>query len=255
MEINKLIENGWLILDEAEELENSKEIKSCIDLCTSPQKSQIFNALICVPFKEVKVVILGKDPYPDPKDAHGLAFSSKDKSTPRSLINVFKSIDFTYKSDLLNEKNNDLTKWAQQGVLLLNTSLTFQKVDDKSLDLKSRKSLQGKTQLKHLKVWKPFINLIIKKILTVKDRPVVMMLWGNEAHNIVFGNIENDDFQQHLHERNSVIVPNTSVMLLQTSHPSPQAVNMGGDYLRTMPKHFKICDEYLGENTIDWTKL
>ena len=255
MDFDILIKNGWLSQAEADKFKTDNGIKECIDLCTSPQKTQIFNALIHVPFEKVKVVIIGKDPYPNPKDAHGFAFSSLDKKTPRSLINVFKVIDQTYGSNLLNGGKNDLTEWVKSGVLLLNTSLTFQKIDDDTLSPKEKESLKKKTQLYHIHTWEPFIDTIIKKILTIKDRPVVMILWSNEAHKRVFSNISDKSFQVNQHSRKPVIVPNTSVMLLQTSHPSPQAVNTGGDFMTTMPEHFRICDEYLGDSKIDWTKL
>ena len=251
--MKNLIKNGWLTEEEAKLFEADKEMTECMDLCTSPKKTQIFNALDLVPFDKVKVVILGKDPYPNPKDAHGLAFSSKDSKTPDSLKNIFKSIDETYGSNLFGAAKNDLTEWAKQGVLLLNTGLTFQKIQDSDISSKERDSLQAGAQRKHMRVWKPFVNLIIKKILTIKDRPVVMMLWGNDAHNLVFSNIK--EGKEFLHSRKEFIVPNTSVLLLQTSHPSPLSVNRGGDFPVTMPEHFRLCDKYLGGAKIVWTDI
>lgn len=251
----KLVENGWLTEFEAAEFSNNQKISDCMKNCTSPSQSNIFNALIKVPFDSIKVLILGKDPYPNPKDAHGLAFSSLDKSTPDSLKNIFRAIDKTYGSHLFEEGNNDLSAWAESGVLLLNTGLTFQKVDCPELDLKEKKLLQAKMQLNHMRVWKPFVKLIIKKILTIKNRPIVLMLWGNDAHNIVFGNIKNTDFKKYIHDRGVNIIPDTQIMVLQCSHPSPIAVNLGGDFPDIAPSQFKSCDKHLGEYKVIWTEL
>ena len=252
----ELINNGWLTEEESNKFLNNSDIQKCIDTCTSPDKSKIFRALTSVPFDKLKVVILGKDPYPNPLDAHGLAFSSDNKTTPDSLKNIFKAIDKEYGSDLFGKAQNNLENWVSEGVLLLNTGLTFSKITDQTLSKPERDKLQAKTQSEHMRVWKPFVKLIMKKILTIKDRPVVMMLWGNDAHNIVFSNIKDKSFkEQSVHSREGVIVPDTSVMLLQTSHPSPLSVNRGGDFPTTAPEHFKKCDEYLGVNKIHWTKL
>lgn len=246
-----LVKNGWLTKEEAEFFSNNTDMQTAISNCTSPQKENIFRALKEVSIKEIKVFILGKDPYPNPKDAHGLAFSSDNTKTPESLKNIFKAIDKAYGSNLFEQAHNNLTSWVKQGVLLLNTGLTFQKVDG---DI----SLQNKTQRQHMKVWKPFIKLIINKIVEIKNRPIVMMLWGNDAHDIVFKNIKDKDFQKYNHDRGlevNVIIPDTKIMLLQCSHPSPLTVNRGGDFPEIAPIHFKKCDEYLKENKILWTIL
>lgn len=252
---NKLIDNGWLSQAEAEMFSKDKNVIECMKNCTSPTAENIFNALIKVPLDKVKVLLLGKDPYPDPKDAHGLAFSSLDNVTPESLKNIFKAIDKNYNSTLYENKKNDLTSWAKQGVLLLNTGLTFQKIDAPNLSLKDRKNLQTRVQTSHMRTWKPFVKLVIKKILGIKNRPVVLMLWGNDAHNIVFGNIKNKEFKDYLHKREASIIPNTQIMVLQCSHPSPLAVNLGGDFPEIAPEHFLLCDKHLGNNKIDWTEL
>lgn len=254
-EFKKLTDNKWLTEDEAELFYSNELIKECINTSTSPQRADIFNALKNVSFDSVKVVILGKDPYPNPKDAHGLAFSSKDSQTPDSLKNIFKAIDNAYGSNLFEKQHNDLTKWSKTGVLLLNTGLTYRKLHNPEQDKKQALSNQNKIQTKHMRIWKPFVKTIIKKILTIKNRPVVMMLWGNDAHNIVFSNIKDKEFKSYIHSREAVIVPQTSVMLLQTSHPSPLSVNTGGDFPEIAPIHFRKSDEYLAENKIIWTEL
>lgn len=250
-----LIKNGWLTEDEAKSFGNNQDMTECIETCTSPSKENIFRALKSVSLNDVKVIILGKDPYPNPKDAHGLAFSSDNTKTPDSLKNIFKAIDKAFGSFLFNKAKNNLTNWVNDGVLLLNTGLTYAKVQDDSLDKKSKDLLQAKIQNKHMKIWKPFIKAIIKKVLSVKDRPIVMMLWGNDAHNIVFSNIEDKEFKEKAHLRNCIIVPNTKIMLLQTSHPSPLSVNRGGDFPTTAPQHFIECNKHLGADKINWTNV
>lgn len=254
-EFKTLVKNGWLSESEAANYQADTNIISAMNSCTSPQKQNIFHALKRVSYDSIKVLILGKDPYPNPKDAHGLAFSSLDKGTPDSLKNIFKALDSKYNSNLFNDARNDLTHWAEEGVLLLNTGLTFQKISDDSLTTKEKNSVQQSTQRKHMKVWKPFIKTIIKRVLSIKTRPISLILWGNDAHDIVFDNITDKDFQKYRHSRNPIIIPDTQIMILQTSHPSPLSVNRGGDFLTTAPSHFEQCDKHLGVQKIHWTQL
>jgi len=241
-----LIENGWLNKESIQKYLNNKDMMEAIEKSTSPVRKNIFNALKLVPFNKLKAVIIGKDPYPNPLHAHGLAFSSKNNITPGSLKNIFKALDSAYGSDLFYRANNDLTAWAKEGVLLLNTSLTFEKAQDKNL--------QVKLQNKHAKIWKNFIKEIIDKILTSKNR-IAMFLWGNDAHNLVYGAINNKDFLNTNHSKIPRIIPNTNIMLLMTSHPSPLCVNRGGDFIATACKHFIECDKFLSDNKINWISL
>ena len=246
-EFQTLVKNGWLTEEQAKIFINDENIQQAIKFSTSPSKENIFNALKMLSVNEVKVVILGKDPYPNPKDAHGLAFSSKNDITPDSLKNIFKAIDSTYNSNLFEKKQNDLTNWAKQGVLLLNTGLTFQKVEDNSE--------QTKIQNRNMKIWKPFVKIILSKLLAVTDSPLVMLLWGNDAQNIVFSLIKDKNFRLKNHSRDLNIIPNTKILILQASHPSPLSVNRGGDFPYIAPKHFKACNDFLSKNKINWTNL
>ena len=241
-----LIKNGWLSEKSAKCYLDDKDIINAINLSTSPQPDNIFNALKLLPFENLKAVILGKDPYPNPNHAHGLAFSSLDNKTPDSLKNIFKAIDKTYNSNLFNTAKNDLTSWVKQGVLLLNTSLTF----EKNLD----KKMQAKLQNAHAKIWRSFIKEIIEKILTSKNN-IAMFLWGNDAHDLVYKSINDKNFQKTNHLRTPQIIPSTNIMLLMASHPSPLSVNRGGDFLDIVPKHFINCDSHLKENKINWASL
>ena len=215
-EFKILVKNGWLTDEEADKFVADENIKKCINECTSPTKEKVFRALKEVPLNKVKVLILGKDPYPNPKDAHGLAFSSDNVKTPDSLKNIFKAIDSAYGSNLFEKAQNNLTNWVNDGVLLLNTGLTYSRVCDDTLTKKERDLMQCRVQNMNMRTWKGFIKLIMNKLLSIKDRPIVMMLWGNEAHDIIFANIKDKEFKGCLHEREAVIVQDTKIMLLQT---------------------------------------
>ena len=251
-EFKKLIENKWLNQEQAEEYLKNKSLINSINNSTSPKKENIFNALKLVPFDSIKVLILGQDPYPNPNHAHGLAFSSNDVKIPSSLKNIFIAIDKKYGSNLFKNANSNLENWAKQGVLLLNTALVYEKINSNTLDKKEASRLQNKNQKEQLKIWKPFIKDIIKKILTINNRPIAMFLWGDSAHKIVFDNIESKDFKQNLHKRTPLIIPNTSIMILQSAHPSPLSVNTGGDFMLMASEYFGACDEHLGKDKITW---
>ncbi len=236
-EIDELIKTGWLSYEEGQQYLNKPEIINAISLSTSPVKENIFNALKLTPLNDTKVLILGQDPYPNPLDAHGLAFSSRNKITPGSLKNIFIAIDKTYNSNLFKTKYNELTSWAKQGVLLLNTSLTFEKKQDKKLE--------QKRQNENLRLWKPFINLVITKLILRENKPLVMLLWGDKAQKTAEFNIKKYKI-------------NENILIFKSSHPSPLSVNRGGDFPNLAPKQFIECNEFLKRNNaneIIWTKL
>ena len=175
----------------------------------------IFNALNLVKFEDVKVVILGQDPYHEPGQAHGLSFSVLDGvALPPSLVNIYKEIE----SDLgiKCEKSGNLTRWAKQGVLLLNTTLTVRKGQANS----------------HSEIgWKIFTHEIIKA-LSKREKPIVFMLWGSHAQSYA-PEIE----KQHL--------------VLKAPHPSPLSSYRGFFGC----KHFSKANNFLIENhitPIDW---
>ena len=180
-----------------------------------PSGSLIFNAFNLTPFDEVKVVILGQDPYHGLGQAHGLSFSVPDGvKAPPSLVNIFKEI----KDDLGLPKPNtgNLTPWAKQGVLLLNATLTV------------RANQAGSHQKRG---WEPFTDEVIKKLSEQKSG-LVFLLWGNYAKN----KTELIDGNKHL--------------ILTAPHPSPLA--RGGFF---NCKHFSKTNEYLkslGKVPVDW---
>lgn len=151
-----------------------------------PEYNNIFNALKLTSFEKTKVVILGQDPYHGVGEAHGLSFSVQDGiKKPPSLKNIFKEL----KDDLNIEESpsGDLTSWAKEGVLLLNSILTVEK--DKAA---SHKDLG----------WELFTDHIIK-LLNEKETPVVFILWGNFARN------------------KKVFITNKRHLIIESSHPSP----------------------------------
>ncbi len=180
-----------------------------------PPSELIFNAFNITPFDEVKVVILGQDPYHGVNQAMGLSFSvPKGVKIPPSLINIFKELQMEFGYEI--PKNGDLTNWAKQGVLLLNSSL----------------SVAANKPNSHSKFgWQIFTDSVIK-ILSQKRQNLVFMLWGNYAKakaNLI-------DENRHL--------------VLKAAHPSPLA---GGAFFGC--NHFKKCNEYLkshNKNEIDW---
>lgn len=181
-----------------------------------PAGALIFNAFDKTPFNKVKVVLLGQDPYHNPGQAHGLSFSVPDGVTkPPSLINIFKELQ----SDLgiPSSANGNLEKWALQGVLLLNASLTVRKNEPAS----------------HSKIgWIEFTDAVIKKISEEK-KGVVFLLWGKFAQD------------------KQVLIDETKHHVLKAAHPSPFSADKGFFGCR----HFSKANEFLmqeGLQPIDW---
>jgi uracil-DNA glycosylase len=181
-----------------------------------PPGALIFNAFNHCPFDKVKVVLLGQDPYHEPGQAHGLCFSVQDGMRfPPSLINIFKEI----KSDLNVSKpeSGDLTRWADQGVLLLNATLTV------------RAHAAGSHQNKG---WETFTDAAIQRLATQREH-IVYILWGSYA------------------QRKGAIIDKTKNLVLQSPHPSPLSASRGffGN------KHFSKANAYLLETDqapIEW---
>lgn len=181
-----------------------------------PDKYDIFNALHLTSYKDTKVVILGQDPYHGENQAHGLSFSvKKGVPKPPSLTNIFKEISSDIGCYIPN--NGNLEKWANQGVLLLNTVLTV---------------IKGMPNSHKNKGWETFTDKIIKT-LNEKESPVVFLLWGNNA------------------KQKEALITNKNHLVLKSVHPSPFSANNGffGN------KHFSKTNEFLKSNglgEIDW---
>lgn len=185
-----------------------------------PRGSEYFAALNTTPFDKVKVVILGQDPYHGPGQAHGLCFSVREGvSPPPSLINIFKEI-----SDDLGVPDHFphgcLTRWAEQGVLLLNSVLTVERY--------RAGSHQGKG-------WESFTDRIIE-VLSQRSQPCVFLLWGSHA------------------QKKGSVIDQSRHLVLQSSHPSPLSAHRGFFGCR----HFSRSNEFLtaqGMTPIDWVQI
>ena len=158
-----------------------------------PKGNEIFNALDHTPFNDVKIVIMGQDPYPNPGHAHGLCFSVQEhvKPFPPSLVNIFKEIHQDLGQPM--PQNGSLIRWAQQGVLLLNAVLSVRKGQPRSH--------QGKG-------WETFTNAIIKKISDEKEN-VIFLLWGGDA------------------KKKAKLIDANKHHILTSGHPSPLSANRG----------------------------
>ncbi len=184
-----------------------------------PPSNDIFNAMHYTPYGQVKVVILGQDPYHNVNQAHGLCFSVKkeieEKDIPPSLKNIYKELHDEL--GLYIPNNGYLEKWARQGVLLLNTVLT----------------VRAHTPMSHRgKGWEQFTDAIISKVNEI-DRPIVFLLWGRPAGE------------------KAAMLNNPRHLVLKAPHPSPLSASRGFFGCG----HFKKCNEFLeanGVKAIDW---
>lgn len=180
-----------------------------------PAARNIFNAFNLCPIDKVKVVIIGQDPYHEPGQAHGLCFSVPNGITPPpSLVNIYKEIE----SDLgrPSSTNGDLTHWADQGVLLLNSTLTVQ------AHLAASHAGKG---------WEQFTDAVIAAL--AKHNHIVYMLWGSYA------------------QKKAALVDVSQNLVLKSVHPSPLSAYRGFFGC----KHFSQANEYLqsvGKTPIDW---
>lgn len=182
-----------------------------------PSGPQIFQAFDVTPFGHVKVVILGQDPYHNPNQAHGLAFSvQRGVPPPPSLVNIYKELHTDVGMEIPN--HGHLERWARQGVLLLNASLT----------------VRANSPMSHSKIgWHEFTNAVIKAVSHQKEH-VVFLLWGAFAKS-----------KQELIDRSKHLV-------LTAAHPSPLSAHNGFFGCR----HFSKANAWLeqhGIQPIDWS--
>ena len=199
---------------------NSEQFRNLVDFVKAeyqdnvcyPKGSLIFSALNNCVFDKVKLVILGQDPYHNPNQANGLAFSVPENIThPPSLVNIFKEIQqdlntgYPFSGDLMN--------WVNQGVLLLNSTLTV------------RKNSPGSHQNKG---WEDFTDEIIN-IISLRKKNIVFLLWGNYA------------------KKKSKLIDQNKHLILSSGHPSPLSANRGYWFGN---KHFSKANQYLMENNI-----
>lgn len=183
-----------------------------------PKAEDIFNALHFTAHEDVKVVILGQDPYHGENQAHGLSFSVPDSQTelPPSLKNIYKELQDDLGIPIASTGN--LEKWAKQGVLLLNTVLT----------VRAHQAFSHRD-----KGWEQFTDAIIQAVDAI-DRPIVFLLWGNPA------------------KAKSKLLKNPNHLILTAAHPSPLAAHRGFFGCR----HFSKTNAFLREHgikEIDWS--
>ena len=183
-----------------------------------PPEDKIFRAIELTSLAEVKVVLVGQDPYPQPGKAQGLSFSypaSFVVHRPDSIVNIQKELQ----SEGFDKRDSDLTHWAEQGVLLLNAVLTVPKL---------------KSNAHKGKIWEPLTDEIIK-IASDDDRPNVFLLWGGDAR------------------KKARLIDSDKHLIIESAHPSPLSAARG--FFGSRP--FSRANAFLeqtGQTGIDWSK-
>jgi uracil-DNA glycosylase len=199
-------------------IEDEKE-KYLDNLNIFPPPNQIYSCLNNTHLDQVKVVILGQDPYHQKDQAMGLSFSvPKDIKIPPSLVNIYKELKNEFNIKIPD--HGDLTSWSNQGVLLLNTALTVREHCANS----------------HSKFWQPFTNNLIKYLSDQGN--IIFILWGN-----------------HAKEKKKFIDLTNNNFILTATHPSPLSCNRGGFF---GCNNFKDCNEILkkmGKTEINWNSV
>ena len=218
----KIFKNNWAsLLDEELEKDYYKQIRKFLieeykTKVIYPDMYDIFNALHLTDYPDVKAVILGQDPYHGPNQAHGLSFSVKPEvRIPPSLVNIYKEL----KDDLgcYIPNNGYLTKWAEEGVLLLNVALTVRKGE-----ANSHKGIG----------WGIFTDRVIS-LLNEREDPIVFILWGNNARS------------------KTKLITNDWHYIIESVHPSPLSARRG--FFGSKP--FSKTNNFLksiGKDPIDW---
>lgn len=220
--MTKILKNNWNnVLDGEFDKEYYKKLREFLineykTKTIYPNMYDIFNALNFTDYNDVKVVILGQDPYHGPNQAHGLSFSVRTGvTTPPSLKNIYKELNSDLGCYIPN--NGYLKKWADQGVLLLNTVLTVR---------------AGEANSHKNKGWETFTDNVISK-LNDREKPIVFILWGNNAIS------------------KKKLITNPNHFIIQSVHPSPLSASRG--FFGSKP--FSKANEFLksiGEKEIDW---
>lgn len=218
----RIIGNDWdKILKEEFEKEYYQNLRRFLDeeyqtQTIYPKAEDLYNALRFTPYSETKVVILGQDPYHEPNQAMGLAFSvPKTTKIPPSLVNIYKELFDDLKVPV--SLSGDLRPWAKQGVLLLNTVMT----------VRAHKAFSHAH-----KGWEKLTDAMIKA-LNKREKPLVFMLWGNPA------------------KRKAELITNPRHLILKSAHPSPLSAYNG--FFGSKP--FSKANAFLkasGQKEIDW---
>lgn len=228
MDAGKIVGNSWAnVIGDEFTKDYMKEVSKVVRFHRRrynvfPSSDQVMRAFRETPYDNVKVVILGQDPYPTPGHANGLAFSydpgdvNNLHEMPKSLENIFKEIENEYGFQMY--QNPDLGRWARQGVLLLNTVLTV---------------VEGRPGSHQNIGWEKFTLRVIKSLNKKKNR-IVFLLWGRKA----------ESYKSFIKEPHEYLV---------APHPSPLSAYRGFFHCG----HFKNCNEILRQSNqepIDWTR-
>lgn len=216
---NKNLQNWVNNFDEKTKNESAKAFdtyyKMKLQNVIYPNSADIYNAFKKTSYDDVKVVILGQDPYHEEGQANGLAFSvNNGVKMPPSLKNIFKELQDDIGGEL--RTNTDLTDWAEQGVFLLNSSLTV---------------IEGRPN-SMADIWNTFTDSIIK-LLNSKEKPIIFVLWGKNARN------------------KKKLIDTNKHFIIESAHPSPLSAYRG--FFDSKP--FSKVNEYListGQVPIDW---
>ncbi|MFK4965693.1 uracil-DNA glycosylase [Lactococcus garvieae] len=183
-----------------------------------PPEDKIFRAIELTALSDVKVILVGQDPYPQPGKAQGLSFSypaSFVVNRPDSIVNIRKELQ----SEGFDKKDSDLTYWAEQGVLLLNAVLTVPEM---------------KSNAHKGKIWEPLTDEIIK-IASDDERPKVFLLWGGDAR------------------KKAKLIDSSKHLVLESAHPSPLSASRGFFGSQPFSKANAFLEE-TGQKGIDWSK-
>tara|TARA_S200000501_G_scaffold160487_1_gene151362 strand:- start:743 stop:1420 length:678 start_codon:yes stop_codon:yes gene_type:complete len=219
------IDRSWLIHIESElkkdymiKIKNNLISLKKIGRVIYPKNNEIFNSINLTKFEKTKVVIIGQDPYHGDGQAHGLSFSVKEGiKIPPSLLNIFKEIE----SDIgisVDKKNGNLTRWATQGVLLLNSLLTVEKGNP----------------LSHKNFGWEFLTDKVIKVLSEKRKGLVFILWGSHARS------------------KKKLIDSGNNLIIESAHPSPLSAHRG--FIGSKP--FSKTNDYLiknNSNPINWS--
>lgn len=216
---NKNLQNWVNNFDEETKIESAKAFNTYYKMKSEnviyPNSADIYNAFKKTSYDDVKVVILGQDPYHEEGQANGLAFSvNNGVKMPPSLKNIFKELQDDIGGEL--RTNPDLTDWAKQGVFLLNSSLTV---------------IEGRPN-SMADIWNTFTDSIIK-LLNSKEKPIVFVLWGKNARD------------------KKKLIDTNKHFIIESAHPSPLSAYRG--FFGSKP--FSKVNEYListGQVPIDW---
>lgn len=206
---------GWETLWKHTVDERKMGLSKYDEIFCYPPKEKIFRAFELTPLSDTKVVILGMDPYHNGA-ATGLAFSVEDekRSLNPSLKNILKEVN---RQGKVYRRKGDLTSWAEQGVLLINTALTV---------------TSGKAG-SHLQYWIPFTKKVLQE-LAEDNNPKVFMLWGKKAQDLFNHSVKN-------HEHH---------LVLQAGHPSPLAGKRFEEDMKKFP-HFTVCNQFIRKQGLE----